>query len=192
MTEDGKPLEALLQDAARARRLAFVRDTKPVIDHGPIKIGKFGALATKKHCVECPLARASEPGRLGGYTVQQYLDVLHGVADLACHLSPGFPRNLAEQRSCTGVAMFRNHTGIPAQGHATESAAESMARVGENTDLVFASDAEFAEHHKPPQTCIQGLTERAAVVTLRPLRGYKPHNAAYINATRITPGSGNS
>lgn len=117
---------------------------KPTIDHRPIRAGAFGHLPTRRPCVECPLRRDAKAGALGGYTVQQYLDVLHSPADLACHLSPGFPTLIAEQRSCTGVAMYRANTGIKPWGHA----AAAVAHVGADRDAVFASPAEFARHHK--------------------------------------------
>lgn len=113
------------------------------IDHRPIKLGRFGELPTRLPCVECPLARASIPGRLGGYTVQQYLDILHSRADIACHLSPGFPKVMATQRSCTGVAMYRANCGVIAGGHAEEA----TRFIGRNYDLVFSHQREFRSHH---------------------------------------------
>jgi hypothetical protein len=118
---------------------------KRTIDHRPVKPGKFGRLPTKKPCVDCPLARTATPGALGGYTVQQYVDVLYSFADIACHLSPGFPNNLPEQRSCTGVAMFRANLGIPASGQA----AKAVRHVGANREAAFASLEEFTAHHHP-------------------------------------------
>jgi hypothetical protein len=118
---------------------------KPTIDHRPVVPGKFGRLPTKKPCIDCPLARTATPGALGGYTVQQYLDVLNSFADIACHLSPGFPNNLPEQRSCTGVAMFRANVNIPASGQA----AKAVRHVGVDRKAVFANPGEFAAHHFP-------------------------------------------
>lgn len=115
------------------------------IDHKPIKPGHFGELPSKLPCVECPLTRASIPGRLGGYTVGQYLDILHSPADIACHLSPGFPKVLETQRSCTGVAMYRANCGIEAGGHAQQA----TEHVGPNRELSFAAPREFVAHHQP-------------------------------------------
>jgi hypothetical protein len=72
-------------------------------------------------CAECPLRRTSLPGALGGYTVAQYIEILHGIADIACHMSPGFPNNRALQRSCTGIAMYRIFCRIKPWGHAMEA-----------------------------------------------------------------------
>lgn len=114
-----------------------------MIDHKEIKSGKLGELPSKLPCVECPVARASVPGQLGGYTAEQYLYILHSYADIACHLSPGFPKKLATQRSCTGVAMYRANCGVKAGGHA----AEAIEHIGENTELSFANQSEFRTHH---------------------------------------------
>lgn len=115
-----------------------------MIDHRPIKSGRFERLPAHRACVECPLRRTAEPGRLGGYTVQQYLDVLHGIADLACHLSPGFPSDPQAQRSCTGVAQYRANVGVNGLARNAQAAVD---HVGPNTSAVFASPREFARHH---------------------------------------------
>lgn len=104
----------------------------------------FGLPPAKEPCKECPLARTALPGQLGGYTVAQYVGVLNGPADLACHMSKGFPKNLAEQRSCTGVAMYRCNTKTLPMGANARSA---MARVGPNRELAFATEEEFVQHH---------------------------------------------
>jgi hypothetical protein len=104
----------------------------------------FGQPPTKMPCPECPLARTAIRGALGGYTAAQYLEVLHGPADLACHLSKGFPLNRAEQRSCTGVAMYRANLG---RLHPAGGAMRAVLLAGENRDAVFASPEEFAAHH---------------------------------------------
>jgi hypothetical protein len=116
------------------------------IDHLPIKAGACGEMPSKLPCVECPLARASIPGRLGGYTVQQYLHILHHIADIACHMSPGFPDDMATQRSCTGVAMYRANAGVIPSGHAYEAV---RAVAGGDCTAAFANPREFALHHTP-------------------------------------------
>jgi hypothetical protein len=118
--------------------------TPGTIDHRPLQEGCLGHLPARKPCVECPLSRTSTPGYLGGYTPQQYIDVLHEIGDIACHLSPGFPNNRAEQRSCTGVAMFRANVGVVALAN---NARAAVNHVGADTEAAFASDAEFLAHH---------------------------------------------
>jgi hypothetical protein len=115
------------------------------IDHRPIKPGACGELPAKLPCVECPLAKTAIPGRLGGYSVDQYLYILHSIADIACHMSPGFPDVLATQRSCTGVAMYRANCGVIASGHAEQA----TRHIGKNYEVGFAHQREFRNHHKP-------------------------------------------
>ena len=77
--------------------------------------------------------------------------VLHGPADIACHLSKGFAEgNRAEQRSCTGVAVYRANCGLKPLG---ANAMDAVRHVKPNRELVFASPAEFLRHHKgePPE-----------------------------------------
>jgi hypothetical protein len=123
-----------------------------MIDHRPLKHGKFGHLPAKVPCNECPLSRKSKPMFLGGYTPAQYLEVLHGIADLACHLSKGFDvQNPEAQRSCTGVAMYRANTGV---AMLADNSRAAMEHVGPNTKLVFASPIEFVSHHNIPNAAL--------------------------------------
>ena len=59
-----------------------------------ILTGKSMREPAKIMCAECPLARTSTPGFLGGYTALQYLQILHGPASIACHMSKGFKDGL--------------------------------------------------------------------------------------------------
>src|ERR1019366_7196985 len=85
--------------------------------------GRFGNPPAKTCCNQCPLRRDSTPGYLGGYTAEEYITILHGDADIACHMSKGFKeRALEEQRSCTGVAIYRrNACKIPRGTNAIEA-----------------------------------------------------------------------
>jgi hypothetical protein len=104
-------------------------------------------LPTKDPCKECPLARTALPGALGGYTPEQYIEVLHGPADLACHMSPGFPDDRSRQRSCTGVAMYRANCG---HGPAGKSAYDAVKATGPD-GRAFTSPTEFLRHHRKGQ-----------------------------------------
>jgi hypothetical protein len=117
-----------------------------MIDHRPIQSGAFGNLPTRRPCVECPLRRDAKPGHLGGYTAEQYVDVLHGIADIACHLSPGFPHNRAEQRSCTGVAMYRANLRV---WPLADNALAAVDHVGRDRAAVFDDPLAFIRHHRP-------------------------------------------
>ena len=116
-----------------------------MIDHKALKWGSFGNLPAKVPCKECPLARTSEPGALGGYSPMQYVDVILGVADLACHMSKGFDEKQPNlQRSCTGLAMIRANIG----GYeGARNSMDAVEHVGPNRDLVFSTAIEFLVHH---------------------------------------------
>lgn len=115
-----------------------------MIDHTPMRQGGFGNLPTKRPCIECPLRRDSKPGALGGYEPWQYIEVLHSIGDIACHLSPGFPHNPAEQRSCTGVAMYRANCEVTPLARNSQAAVD---HVGIDRVAVFDDPAEFLYHH---------------------------------------------
>jgi hypothetical protein len=106
--------------------------------------GRMGHLPNPNPCKECPLRRTSLRGYLGGYSVENYLTILHSDADIACHMSPGFHTgDLSKQRSCTGVAGYRANVGKMPRG---PHAAEAVRTVGKSEEY-FASPTEFAQHH---------------------------------------------
>lgn len=112
-----------------------------------LQLGSFGHGPAKTMCKECPLARTCIAGYLGGYTPENYVKLLQGDADVACHLSPGFherPQNYATMRSCTGVAHYRANTSKVPRGRNAAAAAE---KAGPNREDVFASAVEFLAHH---------------------------------------------
>ena len=114
---------------------------KPIM----VKVEKGFQPPAKEPCRECPLARTASPGHLGGYTVEQYIEVMHGPADLACHMSPGFPDDRSRQRSCTGLAMYRANARLMPGG---KGAFEAMLETGPNRELAFATPDQFRKHHK--------------------------------------------
>ena len=108
----------------------------------------------KGMCEECPLSRTSQRGYLGGYNSVRYVELLHGQASIACHMSKGFPKGLdgiTEQRHCTGVAAYRANyikDHGPANINAMGSAREAIFLVGPRDD-VFRNPTEFHVHHNP-------------------------------------------
>lgn len=108
--------------------------------------GQLGHLPNKEACRECPMRRNSIAGYLGGYSVENYLAILHSDAEIACHMSPGFhTREREKQRGCTGVSAYRaNVSKMPRGDHARES----VELIGPNREDFFATPQEFADHHK--------------------------------------------
>lgn len=128
---------------ARPTKYGAVPD-KAAEGTGGLYLGPAFKQPAAQTCIECPLRRDATPGHLGGYTPEMYIEALHSMASIACHMDPGFKRR--EFRHCTGVCGYRANvdhaTGLVAD-YATEA-------VGKRQD-VFASAAEFVAHHKKGQ-----------------------------------------
>lgn len=111
--------------------------------------GSLGHPPRPDACRECPLSRTSAAGYLGGYSVENYLQILHGDAAIACHMSPGFhERDHARQRHCTGVCAYRaNVSKLPRDS----GSQEAIRLIGPDRERFFATPAEFAAHHRSPK-----------------------------------------
>lgn len=131
-------------------RVPLAERKYPAVDLPRLTTSNTGfQLPAARPCAECPLVRTSLPGALGGYTVEQYIAVLLGPPDLACHMSPGFPRDISRQRSCTGVAMFRANVGLLPSGR---SALDAVLATGFDRVTSFATPDEFRDHHTKKDT----------------------------------------
>lgn len=98
------------------------------------KLGGFQLSEAKSMCAQCPLAKNSKAGNLGGYTVWQYLYILSAPVGIACHMSKGFPNDYTTQRPCTGVLFYRQNVGF---------------LKGNGSTLAFEHPQEFIDHHIP-------------------------------------------
>jgi hypothetical protein len=86
----------------------------------------------KRPCSDCPWARASLSGWLGGPTVQDWLGEAHGDGRIPCHVHDG--------AQCAGSAIYRKN--ICKRVHDPEVLKLPADRV-----TVFATPMEFAAHH---------------------------------------------
>lgn len=137
-------------------------DRHSKFDMGGIRTIEAGAgmkLAKERSCKECPFRRDSEPGFLGGYSPEMYVEAVLSPASLACHCSPGFHERVIEtQLHCTGLAAFRANIGhicsvphpelpllVPTEAH------KSTQVVGHDEEQYFATIDEFVEHHRKGQ-----------------------------------------
>ena len=50
-------------------------------------------------CSDCPWARASLPGWLGGLSTREWLELAHGEVRIECHVHP--------DAECAGAAVYR-------------------------------------------------------------------------------------
>ncbi len=85
----------------------------------------------KKPCGDCPWARAALNGWLGGLTADEWLAEVRGDGVIDCHTRRG--------AQCAGAAVFRsNICKLPL---------DPAIRLPADRETVFASPAQFAEHH---------------------------------------------
>lgn len=102
-------------------------------------------------CRECPWRRTSAPGFTGPHTADEWADMAHGEAEIACHLSipegfddeadPLLVDELTEDmRQCSGVAIYR--------ANVCKSPRDPFIRVlPPNAEAVFNRRPQFVEHH---------------------------------------------
>lgn len=131
--------------------------------------GEGMKIAKERSCRECPFRRDSEPGYLGGYSPEMYIEAVLSPVSLACHCSPGFHERVIEtQIHCTGLAAFRANLGWIAsvrdearrQVIASE-AHKSTQAVGCDTEQYFGSCQEFYDHHAAgQQPALEGEMEQ--------------------------------
>lgn len=96
---------------------------------------------TSAPCRDCPWRRSAAPGWLGPYTAHDWVDAAHGETPIACHLTipPGGGWGPLT-RQCAGAATFR--------GNVCKSPINPSIAAGPvDRDDVFASSAEFVQHH---------------------------------------------
>lgn len=83
-------------------------------------------------CSDCPWARDALHGWLGGASVEEWLQAAHGDERIDCHVLQG--------AQCAGAAIFRRNT-------CKTSRDPEVLVLPRDIVTVFASDAEFADHH---------------------------------------------
>ena len=87
---------------------------------------------TKRPCSDCPFARASLRGWLGGDSKEQWLQYAHGEFKVDCHTR--------KNNQCAGLSIYRANVGKLCRE-------PSILVLPEDTDAVFATPDEFLEHH---------------------------------------------
>jgi hypothetical protein len=100
----------------------------------------------KKPCKECPFARSTTPGELGGSDPTVYIGQAMGPFWLPCHLhteysDPNWKQDTAKPQ-CAGAAMYRSLVGVD------RLMPPSLHRLEGDPELVFSSPAELLAHHK--------------------------------------------
>lgn len=93
-------------------------------------------------CNECPWVRTSTPGHTGPFTGREWAESAHSDTPIMCHKTLRGIHDFTdpEIRQCRGAAIFRaNVHKVPRNPTAVTGPRD--------TDLVFASGAEMADHH---------------------------------------------
>jgi hypothetical protein len=92
-------------------------------------------------CGDCPMARASLPGWLGGATAEEYVRLAHSDHLVDCHA--------LKSTQCAGMAIYRRNV--------CKRVDEPGLRLLADRELVFATPMEFVRHHEE-------IASRAAMV----------------------------
>lgn len=86
----------------------------------------------KKPCSDCPFARTSLPGWLGGESVDAWMKEAHGNLDIPCHTLRG--------AQCAGSAIYRTNV-------LKRNVADGVLLLPADRERVFATPMEFMAHH---------------------------------------------
>lgn len=85
----------------------------------------------KTPCSDCPWARASLNGWLGGVSIEDWIAEAHADAPIECHVLAG--------AECAGAAIYRSNV--------CKTPRFAKLRLPADRKVVFATPAEFREHH---------------------------------------------
>ena len=91
----------------------------------------------KNPCSDCPFSRKALRGWLGGATPEAYERLAHSDARVMCHV--------ISNQQCAGMASYR--TSI-CKSPRPDGQSPPILELPANTRKVFASKAEFLEHHE--------------------------------------------
>ncbi len=100
----------------------------------------------KTPCPECPFRKASPPGWLGPWNVEELISVAHGEGGLACHMDvnkKGEGMDVAEYQPCVGAIMHANKTCKNYVNPRLAALQQQLKGVDVSNILGF----EFREHH---------------------------------------------
>lgn len=84
-----------------------------------------------KPCTDCPMARTALPGWLGGATSDEYVQLAHSDAVVACHS--------IKSTQCAGMAIYRRNV--------VKRCDPPNLVLPADRNAVFATPSEFINHH---------------------------------------------
>ncbi len=95
----------------------------------------------KKPCSDCPWARRSLAGWLGGFPLRDWLLAAHSEERIECHTKRGFDKDTPQ---CAGAAIYRSNVAkLPRD--------PSILILPKDVEIVFATPMEFERHHAKDQ-----------------------------------------
>lgn len=94
-------------------------------------------------CHDCPFARHTPPGALGGAAPEIYFGQIMGPFWLPCHNSAGYEENRRDptHEQCAGAAGFRANVGVDVL------MPQALLHLPKDHPAVLAGPVEFLEHH---------------------------------------------
>ena len=103
-----------------------------------------------KPCHDCPWARAAITNWLGPFDAHGWLALAHGEGRADCHATKG---EAGETWECAGLAIYRRNV--------TKVTINNVGlQVEADTELVFESPRQFAEHHGEEFSAAKLVTKR--------------------------------
>ncbi len=111
-----------------------------MIEHGPHKGKLITSSEAPEHpgqltqpCSDCPWARKSLPGWLGGISIDDWIACAHADGKILCHAFKG--------PQCAGAAIFRRHICKSPRD-------PEVLVLPADREKVFSWHDEFREHHE--------------------------------------------
>lgn len=103
---------------------------------GKLIASSLNNMSRRQHttpCSDCPWKRDSLPGWLGSHTANEFIAMAHGEVQYTCHV--------IVNQQCAGMAVYRRNVCKQPHDPAT-------LRLPADRETVFATPAQFLEHHK--------------------------------------------
>lgn len=117
-----------------------------------------GKVQHTQPCSDCPMARSSLNGWLGGATPQEYVQLAHSDAVVDCHA--------IRKTQCAGMSIYR--------ANVCKRRDPPQLQLPKDTSKVFATPMEFIAHHECPLRVGQRVEVEGHPATFRGLNPKVP------------------
>jgi hypothetical protein len=96
-------------------------------------------------CNECPWRRESLPGWLGPHDAEEWINLVHGDGQVACHKTIVVSDDPTGTTTCSGSAIYRRNVAKSPRGVPADHQLDA------DTVNVFARPDQFTDHHDRKQ-----------------------------------------